>query len=84
MPAIADARILIIATDGFEDSELVEPRRRLLEAGADVTWPRSAARRSRVTRGPRSPPTPRSTGSMPRISTGWSFPAVSPIRTSFA
>lgn len=37
MPAISDARILIIATDGFEDSELLEPRRRLIEAGADVT-----------------------------------------------
>src|SRR5258705_385472 len=37
MPAISDARILIIATDGFEDSELLEPRKRLLEAGAHVT-----------------------------------------------
>jgi protease I len=37
MPAIDQARILIIATDGFEDSELLEPRRRLLDAGADVT-----------------------------------------------
>jgi protease I len=36
MPAISDAKILIIATDGFEDSELLEPRRRLLEAGAEV------------------------------------------------
>jgi len=37
MPAISDARILIIATDGFEDSELLEPRKRLLDAGAEVT-----------------------------------------------
>jgi protease I len=37
MPDISDAKILIIATDGFEDSELLEPRRRLLDAGADVT-----------------------------------------------
>jgi protease I len=37
MPDIADARILILATDGFEDSELIEPRRRLIEAGAKVT-----------------------------------------------
>src|SRR3954451_17903136 len=37
MPAISEARILIIATDGFEDSELLEPRKRLLAAGADVT-----------------------------------------------
>jgi len=37
MPAISDARILIIATDGFEDSELLEPRKRLIAGGADVT-----------------------------------------------
>ena len=37
MPAISDAKILIIATDGFEDSELLEPRKRLLAAGAEVT-----------------------------------------------
>lgn len=36
MPAISDTKILIIATDGFEDSELLEPRRRLLEAGAEI------------------------------------------------
>ena len=37
MPAISDSKILIIATDGFEDSELLEPRKRLLEAGAQVS-----------------------------------------------
>jgi protease I len=37
MPEISDAKILIIATDGFEDSELMEPRRMLHERGADVT-----------------------------------------------
>jgi protease I len=37
MPSIADARILMIATDGYEDSELLEPRRILRERGADVT-----------------------------------------------
>ncbi|HYE28224.1 MAG TPA: type 1 glutamine amidotransferase domain-containing protein [Allosphingosinicella sp.] len=37
MPSIADAKILMIATDGFEDSELIEPRRILMERGADVT-----------------------------------------------
>jgi protease I len=37
MPRISDARILMIATDGFEDSELMEPRRLLLEAGAKLT-----------------------------------------------
>jgi protease I len=37
MPAISDAKILIVASDGFEDSELLEPRKRLLKAGAKVT-----------------------------------------------
>jgi protease I len=37
MPSIADAKILIIATHGYEDSELLEPRRILKERGADVT-----------------------------------------------
>ena len=37
MPTIADARVLMIATDGYEDSELLEPRRILSERGADVT-----------------------------------------------
>jgi protease I len=36
MPAIADARILIIATDGFEESELFGPRAILRERGASV------------------------------------------------
>ena len=36
MPSIADARILMIATDGYEDSELLEPRRILRERGAEV------------------------------------------------
>lgn len=37
MPDIKDARILIIATDGFEQSELEVPRDRLKQAGAKVT-----------------------------------------------
>ncbi len=36
MPSIADSRILIIATDGFEQSELEVPRDKLREAGARV------------------------------------------------
>lgn len=36
MPRISDARILILATDGFEQSELEVPRDRLREAGATV------------------------------------------------
>jgi len=37
MTAIKDARILIIATDGFEQSELEVPRDQLKAAGATVT-----------------------------------------------
>jgi len=37
MPKISDARILMIATDGFEESELFETRQILLDAGAKVT-----------------------------------------------
>ncbi len=36
MPEIAAARILIMATDGFEQSELKEPLRQLKQAGASV------------------------------------------------
>ncbi len=36
MPSISDAKILIIATSGFEQSELVEPRDQLSSAGATV------------------------------------------------
>jgi protease I len=36
MPSIADARILIIATNGFEQSELEVPRDRLRAVGAKV------------------------------------------------
>ena len=37
MPDIKQAKILIMATDGFEQSELMEPKRLLEEAGAQVT-----------------------------------------------
>jgi protease I len=37
MPRIPDARVLIVATDGFEESELFGPRQILLEKGAAVT-----------------------------------------------
>lgn len=36
MPKIADARILIMATDGFEESELFGPRAILMARGATV------------------------------------------------
>jgi protease I len=34
---LGDARVLILATDGFEESELFEPRQALLDAGVTVT-----------------------------------------------
>jgi protease I len=37
MPQISNAKILMIATDGYEDSELLETRRLLQQRGADVT-----------------------------------------------
>ncbi|MGF1549318.1 MAG: type 1 glutamine amidotransferase domain-containing protein [Sphingomonadaceae bacterium] len=37
MTSISDAKILIIATDGFEDSELLKPLKTLKEKGASVT-----------------------------------------------
>jgi protease I len=37
MTAISDARVLMIATDGFEQSELFDPRQALIDAGAEVT-----------------------------------------------
>ena len=36
MPKIAEARVLIVATDGFEESELFGPKRILEQAGAEV------------------------------------------------
>lgn len=36
MPSIADSRILIMATDGFEESELFGPRAILSDRGAEV------------------------------------------------
>ena len=37
MPTISDARILMIATNGFEESELFDTRQRLLDRGAQLT-----------------------------------------------
>jgi deglycase len=36
MPRISDSRILIVASDGFEEWELFGPRQMLMEAGAEV------------------------------------------------
>lgn len=37
MADLSNARVLIMATDGFEQSELFKPRQALLDAGAKVT-----------------------------------------------
>lgn len=37
MANLQNARVLMLATDGFEESELFEPRQALLDAGAQVT-----------------------------------------------
>ena len=37
MTDLASARVLIVATDGFEQSELFDPRQALIDAGVDVT-----------------------------------------------
>lgn len=36
MPRIADSKVLIVATDGFEEWELFGPREMLMERGAEV------------------------------------------------
>ena len=36
MPKISDSKVLIVATDGFEQSELFGPREILMEQGAEV------------------------------------------------
>jgi protease I len=36
MPALKASKVLIIATDGFEESELFKPREALMDAGATV------------------------------------------------
>lgn len=37
MADLSHARVLMLATDGFEDAELFDPRQALLDAGAQVT-----------------------------------------------
>lgn len=37
MADLSNARVLMLATDGFEQSELFDPRQALLDAGAQVT-----------------------------------------------
>lgn len=37
MPDLSQAKVLILATDGFENDELFKPRQALIDAGAQVT-----------------------------------------------
>jgi len=50
MPAIDQAKILIMATDGFEQSELMVPQERLTEAGAtvEVAAPKSRMKSGKI------------------------------------
>ena len=47
MPDIREAKILIVATDGFEESELTVPQTKLKEAGAKVTVASPQSRQSK-------------------------------------
>ena len=49
MPSIAQSKILMIATDGFEESELTVPQAKLKEAGAKVTVASPQSRQSKGT-----------------------------------
>jgi len=40
MPSIPNSRVLIVATDGFEEWELFGPREILQKRGAEVVLPR--------------------------------------------
>ena len=49
MPDIRQAKILILATDGFEESELTVPQAKLAQAGATVTVAAPQSRQSKGT-----------------------------------
>ncbi|KQQ14674.1 glutamine amidotransferase [Methylobacterium sp. Leaf123] len=49
MPDFRAAKILIVATDGFEESELTVPQAKLKEAGATVTVASPTSRQSKAT-----------------------------------
>ena len=49
MPDIRQAKILILATDGFEESELTVPQSKLSQAGATVTVAAPQSRQSKGT-----------------------------------
>ena len=49
MPDIKQAKILILATDGFEETELTVPQAKLSEAGAKVTVAAPLSRQSKGT-----------------------------------
>ena len=47
MPLISNSRVLIVATDGFEEWELFGPREILQKRGAEVVLARPSSTRSR-------------------------------------
>src|SRR6266404_3520566 len=47
MSELTDFRVAVLATDGFEETELTEPVKALKEAGAQVTSCRSSQARSK-------------------------------------
>ena len=49
MPDIRQAKILILATDGFEETELTVPQAKLSQAGATVTVAAPGSRQSKDT-----------------------------------
>lgn len=42
MSELTDFRVAVLATDGFEESELTEPVKALRDAGAQAQWSRTA------------------------------------------
>src|SRR3546814_20190665 len=81
---LKDRRIAILATDGFEQSELIEPRKALSAEGArvDVVAPKSGRIRGWQVDdwATRPPSTWRSARPIPKPTTPWCCRAASSIR----
>ncbi len=65
MPDIRQAKILILATDGFEESELTVPQSKLSQAGATVTVAAPQSRQSKARSGGTRPTGGRTSRSIP-------------------
>ena len=86
-PNLTGAKVLILATDGFEESELFDPRQSLLDAGVDgdprLAQDRSDHRRDGAAKkAGRSRPTSPSMTSTPTITTRCCCPAASATPTN--